>query len=101
MSISILDSLMDSGKVTEVQILVALHKTGAIDFASILGDSIRSVKKSLESGILTSKERLDAMKYLQVGYDIVESCSVVDEIADHEISEPVDVPTTQSNVTVV
>jgi len=88
---SILNSLIDSGDLTEVQILVALQKSG-FDVVGRISKAIGNVKLALENGSLKASDKLrrvdDAMRYLQVVREIIK-VEADAELDDQDIDAPV------------
>ena len=81
---SILDSLIESGGVTEVQILAALHSTGQVDVVKLITEVIDNTKREISNG--------DAGKLFKLGKvdEIIRHWEVVREIIDMEPDEDID-----------
>ena len=99
---SILDSLIESGAVTEIKILASLHKSGVVNVVKLITEAIENTKAGIENGNTAKLVRLgkvdEVIRHWEVIREII-SMEEDDGIEDCDISTPEEV--TDSTVRVM
>ena len=68
---SIINSLLETGGVTEADILVSLHKSGKVDAVKLLTETVKNASRVVEDCEATTAERIEKAKECQDIYGTV------------------------------